>query len=78
MDVASVGSCSHQFQWMWTNLAAPRVLQCAYQFIPRSPTCLVDDILDLRNHSCVVHHDDQPPLAMLNKVGLHEQPFPFF
>jgi uncharacterized protein YbgA (DUF1722 family) len=32
--------------------------------------CMVDDILDLGHHSCVVHHEDQPPLAMVNKVGL--------
>jgi hypothetical protein len=30
----------------------------------------VDDILDPRCHSFVVHYDDQPPLAMVNRVGL--------
>jgi hypothetical protein len=30
----------------------------------------VDDILDLRQHFSVVQHDDQPLLAMVNRVGL--------
>jgi len=30
----------------------------------------VDDILDPRRHSCAIRHDDQPSLAMVNKVGL--------
>jgi hypothetical protein len=47
VDVALVVSRSHQFQWMWTNLAPPEVFQSTYRFILRSPMCLVDDILDL-------------------------------
>jgi hypothetical protein len=70
VDATLVGSQAHRFQWMWINLTPPKVIQQAYEFIPRSPTCLVGDILDLGCHSCVVHHDDQPPLAMVNKVGL--------
>jgi hypothetical protein len=31
--------------------------------------CLVDDILDLGRHSCVICYDDQP-LDVVNKVGL--------
>jgi hypothetical protein len=30
----------------------------------------VDDILDLGRHFSTVQHDDQPPLAMVNRVGL--------
>ncbi len=63
MDVASVGSQAHWFQWMWTHLAPLEVIQQAYEFIPTSPTCLVDDILDPRCHSCKVHHDDRPPFG---------------
>jgi hypothetical protein len=47
-----------------------KVIQQTYQLIPRSPTCLVDDILDLGCHSCVVCHDHQPPLVMVYRVGL--------
>jgi hypothetical protein len=30
----------------------------------------VDDILNLEHHSCIVCHDDQPPLVMVNRVDL--------
>ncbi len=55
---------------MWLNLTPPKVIQQAYELIPRSPTCLVDDLLDQGRRSCAVHHDDQPSLAMVNMVGL--------
>jgi len=42
------------------------------------PTCLVDDILDPPCHSCAVHHDDQPPLVMVNRVGLPQVALPTF
>jgi hypothetical protein len=70
VNVSSVGSRVHRFWWMWINLAPLEVIQWAYDLIPRSPTCLVDDILDPRSHSCVVHHDDQPPFVVVNRVGL--------
>ncbi len=55
---------------MWINVAPLEVIQQAYELILRSPTCLVDDILDLGCHSCVVHHHDQPTLVVVNMVGL--------
>jgi len=58
VDDVSISSRTHQFLWMWTNLTSPKVIQRASKLIPRSPTCLVDDILDQGCHSCVVHHDD--------------------
>jgi len=70
VDVVIVGSWTHWLWRMWNNLAPPKVIQQAYQFILRSPTCLVDDILDLRCHSYVVRLDDWPPLVVVNKVGL--------
>jgi hypothetical protein len=36
----------------------------------------VEDILDLGCHSCVVCHDDQPPLAVVNRVSLPHAPLP--
>jgi hypothetical protein len=47
VDVVVVNSCAHHFRWIWTNLASLEMLQSAYQPIPRSPTCVMDDILDL-------------------------------
>jgi hypothetical protein len=70
VDVISIGLQTHWLQQMWINLSPPEVIQQTYELIPRSPTCLVDDILDLGCHSCAFHHDDQPPLTMVNRVGL--------
>jgi hypothetical protein len=38
----------------------------------------VDDILNLRCHSCVVRHDDQPPLDVVNRVGPPRTTLPSF
>jgi hypothetical protein len=35
------GCCFNWFRWMWTNLTPLEVIQQTYEFIPRSPTCLV-------------------------------------
>ncbi len=48
------------------------MIQQTYQFIPRLVAHLVDDILDLKKHSCVVHHHDWSPLIVINKVGLSQ------
>ncbi len=69
VDVVSIGSWAHWFWWMCTNLASLEVIQQAYEFIPRSPTCLVGDILDLTCHLWMAHHDDWPPLVVVNRVG---------
>ncbi len=70
MDVVGVDSCAHYLQWLWIDLAPLEVFQNTYRLILRSPTCLVDDILDPRRHSSTIQHDDQPPLAIINRVGL--------
>ncbi len=38
----------------------------------------MDDILDPSRHACVVYHVDQPPLCMVNKVGLPHVTLPTF
>lgn len=52
------------------NLTLPKVIKRANQFILKSPTCFVDDILDQGFQSCVVHHDDLSLLAMVNNISL--------
>jgi hypothetical protein len=42
---------NHFIHQVWHTLLSPWL-------IPRSPTCLLDDILDLGHHSCIVCHDD--------------------
>jgi len=59
-------------------MASPEVIWHAYELIPRPPTCLVDDILDLRCQSFVVRHEGQPPLVVVNKVGLPRVALPTF
>jgi hypothetical protein len=36
----------------------------------------VDDILDPKQHSFAVRHDDQPPLDVVNKVDLPQAELP--
>jgi len=69
VDAVTIGSHAHCFKLPWINLVLLEILQSAYQLIPRSPTCLVDDILDLGWYFSVIQHDERPPLAMVNKVG---------
>ncbi len=37
----------------------------------------MDDIFNPRRHSSAIQHDDRPPLAMVNKVGLLQATSPF-
>jgi hypothetical protein len=76
VDVILVGSWAHQFQWMWTNLAPLEVMQQASELIHRSPTCLVDDILNLGRHSHLIWHDEWPPLVVVNRVSLPQVALP--
>jgi hypothetical protein len=52
----------------WTNLSPLKVIQQTCHLVPRSSTYLVIDILDPRNHSCMVHHDDWPLSTMVNRL----------
>jgi len=61
---------------MWTNLTPPEVIQWAYELIRRSPTCLVDDILNLRCHSHAICHDEWPSLVVVNRVSLPQVDLP--
>ncbi len=36
----------------------------------------MDDILDHGYHSCAIHHDDQPPLVVVNKIGFPRAALP--
>jgi hypothetical protein len=36
---------------------------------PWSPTCFLNEILNLGHYSCVIdHHDDKPPLVVVNTI----------
>jgi hypothetical protein len=70
MDVRAFGSYACRFLWMWINLTSLEMIQQTYWFIFRSPTCLVNDMQHSSRHFRGTCHDDQPPLMVVNMVGL--------
>ena len=70
VDAAALGSYAHRLRWKWTNLAsASRILAALHQ-LARPAGRHVDDILDTGRHAQAVIHTDQPPLAVVNQVGM--------
>jgi hypothetical protein len=68
IDATAVGSRAHRPRLWWTNLAPAELLQSAVGQIKR-PNVYVSDILDLHRASRRVYHDDQAPLAVVNRKG---------
>lgn len=67
-DAAAVGSRAHRPRLWWTNMAPPELLQSAVGRIQR-PDTYVRDILDPHRAPRRVYHDDQAPLAVVNRKG---------
>jgi site-specific DNA-cytosine methylase len=68
IDAAAVGSQAHRPRLWWTNLAPTELLQSAVGQIKR-PDVYVSDILDPHRAPWRVYHDDQAPLAVVNRKG---------
>jgi hypothetical protein len=68
IDAAVVGSRVHRPRLWWTNLAPAELLQSAVDRIKR-PDVYVSDILDPHRAPRRVYHDDQAPLAVVNRKG---------
>jgi hypothetical protein len=68
IDAAAVGSRAHHPQLWWTNLAPVDLLQSAVDRIKR-PDVYVSDILDPHRAPQRVYHNDQAPLAVVNRKG---------
>jgi hypothetical protein len=68
IDAAAVGSRAHRPWLWWTNLAPAELLQSAVGRIKR-PDVYVSDILDPHRAPRRVYHDDQAPLAVVNRKG---------
>jgi hypothetical protein len=66
IDAATVGSRAHRPRLWWTNLAPAELLQSAVGRIKR-PNVFVSDILDPHRAPRRVYHDDQAPLAVVNR-----------
>ena len=76
MDAAAVGSFAHRPRCIWTNLASSATLTSALAQVRRPSHRWVDDILDEHRVSSVVTNDDEPPLAVVNRVGFTREAFP--
>ena len=76
VDAAALGSYAHRPRWIWTNLAASATLTSALSQVRRPAHRKVDDILDDHRVSTEVSKDDEPPLAMVNRVGFPRGAFP--
>jgi hypothetical protein len=74
IDVA-VGSRAHRPRFWWTNLALAELLQSAIGHT-RRPDVYVSDILDPHWTPWRVYHDDQAPLAVVNRKGEPRRAFP--
>jgi hypothetical protein len=68
IDAAAVGSRAHRSRLWWTNLAPAKLLQSAVGRIKR-PEVYVSDILDPHRAPWRIYHDDQAPLAVVNRKG---------
>jgi hypothetical protein len=68
IDAAVVSSRAHRPRFWWTNLASAELLQSAIGRT-RQPNVYVSDILDPHRIPRHVYHDDQAPLAVVNRKG---------
>jgi hypothetical protein len=75
IDAAAVGSRAHRPRFWWTNLALAKLLQSAIGRT-RRPDVYVSDILDPHRIPRYVYHDDQAPLAVINRKGEPRRAFP--
>jgi hypothetical protein len=75
IDAAAVGSRAHRPWLWWTNLALAELLQSAVGRIKR-PDVYVSDILDPHRAPRCVYHNDQAPLAVVNRKGKPRRALP--
>jgi hypothetical protein len=68
IDAAAVGSRAHRPRFWWTNLAPTELLQSAIGRT-RWPDVYMSDILDPHRILRRIYHDDQAPLAVVNRKG---------
>jgi hypothetical protein len=68
IEAAAVDSRAHRLRFWWTNLVQAELLQSAIGRT-RRPDVYVSDILDPYRTPRRVYHDDQAPLAVINRKG---------
>jgi hypothetical protein len=77
IDAAIVGSRAYRPRLWWTNMAPVELLQSVVGRIKR-PNMYVSDILDPHRAPRRVYHNDQAPLAVVNRKGEPRRTFPMF
>jgi hypothetical protein len=75
IGAAVVGSRAHRPRFWWTNLAPAELMQSAISRT-RRPDVYVSDILDPHRTPRRIYHDDQAPLAVVNRKGEPRRAFP--
>ena len=76
IDAAALGSYAHRLRWKWTNLAHMGGISAALHRINRPKDRHLDDILEEGRFAQAVVQQDQPPLAIINHVGMPRFAFP--
>jgi hypothetical protein len=76
VDAAALGSYAHRPRWIWSNLVSSATLTSALAQVQRPACRVVTDILDDRRATTMVTKDDEPPLAVVNRVGYDRGAFP--
>ena len=61
---------AHRLRWKWKILASASGILAALHRLARPTGRYVDHILDKGRHAQVVVHADQPPLVVVNQVGM--------
>ena len=75
IDVAVVGSRAHRLHLWWTSMAPVELLQSTVGRINQLDV-YVRDILDPHQEPRYVYHNDQAPLAVINRKGEPHRAFP--
>ena len=70
VDAAALGSYVHRLRWKWTNLASASGISAALHQLARPTGRHVDHILDEGRYAQEVVQADQPPLLVVNQVGM--------
>ena len=76
VDAAALGSYAHRPRWIWTNLVSLALLTLALALVQRPVHRQVTDILNDHRVSTMVTKNDEPPLAVVNRVGYDWGAFP--
>lgn len=70
VDVVAFGSYAHRLRWKWTIFAHMKGILAALHCINRPKGRHLDDISEEGQFAQVLVQEDQPPLAIVNHIGM--------